>query len=80
MLSLQRFDFDIEFVPGKFLYTADVLSRFVQNTPQIVQEIDLETEPPSIDSMHQQMKTTVGVDRDLWTIYIHYQTGTIQFI
>ena len=33
MLSLQRFDFDIQFVPGKFLYTADVLSRFVENTP-----------------------------------------------
>ena len=60
MLSLQRFDFHIEFVPGKFLYTADVLSRFVQNTPQIVQEIDLETEPPCVDSMHQQMKNELS--------------------
>jgi len=31
MLSLQKYDFTAVFVPGKHLYTADVLSRFVNN-------------------------------------------------
>ena len=29
MLSLQKYNFTLVFVPGKFMYTADVLSRFV---------------------------------------------------
>ena len=60
MLSLQRFDFDIEFVPGKFLYTADVLSRFVDNAPQCLNEIDVETEPSYLSGMHTQMKSELS--------------------
>ena len=32
LLSLQRYDFNAVFVPGKLMYTADLLSRFVNNT------------------------------------------------
>ena len=56
MLNAQRFDFEIQFVPGKFLYTADVLSRFVENTPNEVGVIDLDSSTNLIGSMHKDMK------------------------
>ena len=57
MLNVQRFDFDIQFVPGKFLYTADVLSRFVKNDNfKEVNNVEVNFSENLIGSMHVNMK------------------------
>ena len=38
----------------------DVLSRFVDNAPQCLNEIDVETEPSYLSGMHTQMKSELS--------------------